>query len=198
VCFIFLFETVQTALTGADVWYWFMAGFGDYRGLAKNWFALIDIAIMGAIISLIVQLFFCYRIHTLNKRLWWLCAIIAVVSLISPAFREYSFIVSIQKLSFAGAAGGCWYGIAVSITRILFEIWHLTHVSGKRARDQASCICMFSIISLHPRTGLQFSALGVVLFDCIGGRPDFSSDGPSGTQVRTSESPECQLTLYNS
>jgi uncharacterized membrane protein len=87
VCFIFLFETVQTALTGADVYYWFMAGFGDRKSLDNARFSLIDIAVMGAIISLIVQLFFCYRIYTLNRRLWWLCTIIAVVSLISPTFR---------------------------------------------------------------------------------------------------------------
>jgi hypothetical protein len=52
--------------------------------------------------------------------------------------------------------------------------------------------------SLDPQTGLQLAALGVVRFDCIGGHPDCSSDGLSGTQLQTSESPECQLTLSNS
>jgi hypothetical protein len=144
VCFIFLFETVQTALTGADVYFWFMAGFGDLKKLKKNWFSLIDIAMMGGISSLVVQLFFCYRIYTLNKRLWWLCTIIAVVSLISPTFREYSFIVPTKKLSFTQAAVTLWYGFMVSITCLLFAIRHLTHVSGKCERGQASCICMCS------------------------------------------------------
>ncbi|KAH9956591.1 hypothetical protein BC827DRAFT_744000 [Russula dissimulans] len=78
--FVFLMETVQTALTGADVYYWFMAGFGDFDGLKKSRFSPIDIPTMDAFISLIVQVFFGYRIWTLNKRLWWLCLIIAALS----------------------------------------------------------------------------------------------------------------------
>jgi len=80
VCFVFLLETAQTALTGADVYYWFMAGFGDMKSIENYRFSRIDISIMDAIISLIVQGFFCYRIWTLNRRLSWLCVAIAVLS----------------------------------------------------------------------------------------------------------------------
>ena len=58
-----------------------MAGFGDFEGLNKFRFSPIDIPTMNAFISLIVQVFLCYRIWTLNKRLWWLCTVIAMVSL---------------------------------------------------------------------------------------------------------------------
>ncbi|KAI0280489.1 hypothetical protein BGY98DRAFT_320842 [Russula aff. rugulosa BPL654] len=80
VYFVFLLETVQTALTGADVYYWFIAGFGDLEGLKKSRFSPIDIPTMDAFISLIVQVFFCYRIWTLSKRLWWFCIVIAILS----------------------------------------------------------------------------------------------------------------------
>jgi hypothetical protein len=121
VFFIFLLETAQTALTGADVYYWFMAGFGDLEGIIANTrFAPIDLPMIGGIISLIVQLFFCYRIYTLNKRLWWLCTVIAVVSL-PPTFPECSFIVLMQKLSFAQASGALWYGIKASLTQLLLR-----------------------------------------------------------------------------
>lgn len=86
VYFVFLLETVQTALTGADVYYWFMAGFGDLEGLKKSRFSPIDIPTMDAFISLIVQIFFCFRIWTLSKRLWWLCIVIIVVSLMCFIF----------------------------------------------------------------------------------------------------------------
>ncbi|KAI0253500.1 hypothetical protein BJV78DRAFT_181739 [Lactifluus subvellereus] len=79
-CFVFLLETAQTALTGADVYYWFMAGFGDLKSIESYWFSRIDIAVMDAIISLIVQGFFCYRIWVLNKRLLWFCVVVAVLS----------------------------------------------------------------------------------------------------------------------
>jgi len=78
--FVFLLETVQTALTGVDAYHWFMAGFGNFESLSKPWFARIDISVMDGLISLIVQVFFCYRIWTLNKRLWWLCLVISVLS----------------------------------------------------------------------------------------------------------------------
>jgi len=66
-----------------------MAGFGDVEGLKKSRFSPIDIPIMGAFISLIVQAFFCYRIWVLNRRLWWLCVIIAVVSPIPRTSRSW-------------------------------------------------------------------------------------------------------------
>jgi hypothetical protein len=77
--FVFLVETVQTALTGADVYYWFMAGFGDLNRLKNSHFSAIDSPTVEAIISLIVQGFFCYRIWTLNKKAWWLSLVIAIV-----------------------------------------------------------------------------------------------------------------------
>jgi hypothetical protein len=122
VFFVFLLETAQTALTAVDIYYWFMAGFGDLEGIFANTrFAPIDVPMIAGIISLIVQLFFCYRIDTLNKRLRWLCTVIAVVSL-PPTFRECSFITPMQKLSFAQASGALWDGIKVSIAQLLFAI----------------------------------------------------------------------------
>ncbi|KAI9449733.1 hypothetical protein BJY52DRAFT_1227608 [Lactarius psammicola] len=97
--FVFLFETAQTALTGADVYYWFMAGFGDFDRLRNSNFSAIDSPTIDAFISLIVQGFFCYRIWTLNKRMWWLCLVIAV-------------------LSVAQAIGAAWGGIKVSYAKI--------------------------------------------------------------------------------
>jgi len=76
---VFALETVQTALTGADVHYWFLSGFGDAERLKSSHYAPIDIAITDAIISLIVQEYFCYRIWTLNRRSWF-CLIIAVTA----------------------------------------------------------------------------------------------------------------------
>jgi hypothetical protein len=58
-----------------------MVGFGDLEGLKESRFSPIDVPIMDAFISLIVQLFFCYRIWTLSKRLWWFCIVIVIVSL---------------------------------------------------------------------------------------------------------------------
>ncbi|KAI0289820.1 hypothetical protein BC826DRAFT_586295 [Russula brevipes] len=77
--FVFLLETAQTVLTGTDVYYWFIEGFGDAERLKNSHFAPVDIAIIDSIISLIVQEYFCYRIWTLSRQSWGLCILIAVV-----------------------------------------------------------------------------------------------------------------------
>jgi hypothetical protein len=86
---IFLLDTVQTALTGADVYFWFIAGFGNVERLKDSNFSPIDSPTIDAFISLIVQGFFCYRIWTLNKRALWICLLIAIVRMLLATFQPY-------------------------------------------------------------------------------------------------------------
>ena len=77
---IFLLETLQTALTGADVYYWFASGFGNADRLRDPYAAAFDVPIIGSIVSGAVQFFFVYRVWVLsNKKSWWYCVLIAVV-----------------------------------------------------------------------------------------------------------------------
>ncbi|KAH9032050.1 hypothetical protein EDB85DRAFT_2238161 [Lactarius pseudohatsudake] len=76
--FVFLLDTVQTALTGADIYYWFVDGFGDVERLKRSHFSPIDSPITTTVISSIVQGYFCYRIWMLNKRSLWICLVIAI------------------------------------------------------------------------------------------------------------------------
>jgi hypothetical protein len=77
--FVLALETAQTALTGADVYYWFVAGYGDVGRLAHSHFAPIDISIMTVVVSLIVQGYFCFRIWRMSRRLSWICWAVTVV-----------------------------------------------------------------------------------------------------------------------
>ncbi|KAH9984747.1 hypothetical protein BJV77DRAFT_1071864 [Russula vinacea] len=79
---IFLLETVQTVLSGADLYYWFAAGFGNVDHLTSPFLTFLDVPIMGAVVSLSVQFFFVYRISVLSeKRSRWLRIIICLVSI---------------------------------------------------------------------------------------------------------------------
>ncbi|KAH9035703.1 hypothetical protein EDB84DRAFT_1561132 [Lactarius hengduanensis] len=64
---VFLVETVQTALTGADLYYWFGSGFGHLDHLTVH-LSGFDVPIIGSIVSLTVQVFFVYRIWVLSGR----------------------------------------------------------------------------------------------------------------------------------
>ena len=85
-----MLETVQTALTGADVYYWFIAGFGDVGHLAHSHYAPIDVPVTTAITSLIVQGYFCYRIWIMSRswsrKTLWICWIIALVCFPDPSY----------------------------------------------------------------------------------------------------------------
>ncbi|KAH9984761.1 hypothetical protein BJV77DRAFT_163513 [Russula vinacea] len=83
---IFFLETVQTVLSGADLYYWFAAGFGNSDQLVMPFASFFDLQILGPVVSLCVQFFFVYRIRVLGrlneKRLRWLCGFICLLSVI--------------------------------------------------------------------------------------------------------------------
>jgi hypothetical protein len=77
---VFLLETLQTALSGADLYYWFVSGFGNMNHLASPYASAFDTPIMGSVVTLCVQFFFIYRIWVLgSKEAWWICILIGLV-----------------------------------------------------------------------------------------------------------------------
>ena len=79
VCAVFVLETVQTVLTGADIFYWFASGYGDLNRLATPFVSAIDVPIMESIVSAMVQFFFAYRVWILSHKKWWLFTLICLV-----------------------------------------------------------------------------------------------------------------------
>ncbi|KAH9952919.1 hypothetical protein BGW80DRAFT_563816 [Lactifluus volemus] len=78
---IFLLETLQTAFTGADLYYWFVSGFGNINHLEAPYLSSFDVPIIGSVVSLTVQFFFAYRVWVLSdKKSSWLCVLICIVS----------------------------------------------------------------------------------------------------------------------
>jgi hypothetical protein len=78
ICFL---ETLQTALTGADLYYWFISGYGDMLRLSSPYASPFDVPIIESVVSLCVQFFFSYRIWVLSmKQTWWLSLVICLVS----------------------------------------------------------------------------------------------------------------------
>ena len=70
---VFLLETLRTALSGADLYSWFVSGYGGINHLTLPRNSSIKGPILGSAVSLSVQLFFIYRIWVLGKKgSWWL------------------------------------------------------------------------------------------------------------------------------
>ncbi|KAH9964830.1 hypothetical protein BC827DRAFT_1265505 [Russula dissimulans] len=80
---VFLLETLQTALDGADLYYWFASGFGNIDHLTSPYATPFDVPMTETLVSLTVQFFFMRRIMVLSqKRSWWLCVFILLCSIV--------------------------------------------------------------------------------------------------------------------
>jgi hypothetical protein len=95
---VFLLETLQTALTGADIYYWFISGYGDMKHLTSPFASAFDVPIIESVVSLSVEVFFAYRIWVLSsassRRSGWFCLLICLVrGFPGQAFQESSFLV---------------------------------------------------------------------------------------------------------
>lgn len=94
---VFFLETVQTALSGADLYYWFAVGFGKPDHLFSPFLSFLDVPIMGSFVTLIVQFFFVYRIWVLSeKRWWWLCAVICLVNLFPKSRNDLILLIALH------------------------------------------------------------------------------------------------------
>ncbi|KAJ7118801.1 hypothetical protein C8R44DRAFT_789321 [Mycena epipterygia] len=72
-------DFLQTCMTTADAFHWFVYGFGDIENLDTTFLNPWDMVMLDTIIGFIVQLFYCWRIYVLRKTL----AIPVIISLIS-------------------------------------------------------------------------------------------------------------------
>ncbi|KAI3622230.1 hypothetical protein WG66_016031, partial [Moniliophthora roreri] len=78
---VFLFETAQTALNTHDTYIWFSRGFGDFLNFTKVLTSPLNTPMMGAVIALVVQLFYAHRIWTLRKSWLWFCMLLVGITL---------------------------------------------------------------------------------------------------------------------
>ncbi|KAF8498152.1 hypothetical protein F5888DRAFT_225220 [Russula emetica] len=83
VCAVFVLETVQTMVTGADVFYWFASGYGDLNRLATPFASATDVPIMESIVSAMVQFFYAYRVWILSNKKRWLTTLICLFSTVN-------------------------------------------------------------------------------------------------------------------
>ncbi|KAH9057679.1 hypothetical protein EDB87DRAFT_1685995 [Lactarius vividus] len=160
--FIFVLETAQTALTGADAYYWFVAGFGDVDRLRKSHFGPIDVPIMTAITSLIVQGYFCYRIWILMSRRLssWICWIIAVAVVTQAVAATWLGIASfmVEKYAVSRTAVYLW-SISSAIADILIAVAMTLLIRG--ASSRFSSFVLIRVIRLTIETNTLTASVAV-------------------------------------
>ncbi|KAH8988333.1 hypothetical protein EDB92DRAFT_2011456 [Lactarius akahatsu] len=147
---VFLVETVQTALTGVDLYYWFVAGFGNLDHLTVH-LSGFDVPIIGSVVSLTVQVFFVYRIWVLSERSsWFLCLTICLCSIAATVAACYGGVYAFSHHEFVNRR----------ITKILalvgpssLQIW----LSGNASADILIAGSLLSRLGRRRREGGHFS-----------------------------------------
>ncbi|KAH9064355.1 hypothetical protein EDB87DRAFT_1762643 [Lactarius vividus] len=138
---LFLVETVQTALSGTDLYYWFVSGFGKMDHLTAPYNSAFDIPIMGSIVALIVQSFFVYRIWVLSGRLS--CLVICLFSIVATVGGIYGGVYTHLHKQFASGR--------------MLKILALTWVSGNALADGLIAGSLLFYLTRRCREGGNFS-----------------------------------------
>ncbi|KAI9435805.1 hypothetical protein H4582DRAFT_623362 [Lactarius indigo] len=174
---VFLVETLQTALTGADLYHWFVSGFGNLERLTSPFASPFDVPIIGAIVSLTVQSFFVYRIWVLSGRTSrLLCLIICLVSVFD---------------AIASVGGGVYVHVLQKfasgrILKILALTWlggntmadlvitgsMLYYLGRRRADGYFSDHALSRIVVLAVETNILTTTIGIVALVMVAVYPD--------------------------
>ncbi|KAJ7755373.1 hypothetical protein DFH07DRAFT_492788 [Mycena maculata] len=79
---IFFFMALSMCLNAADAFFWYGSGFGNLIQFTKAHISPFYTPILGSVIALIIQLFFCYRIWIIKSQALYLSIAIAFISVI--------------------------------------------------------------------------------------------------------------------
>jgi len=164
---IFFWETLQVALCGADLYYWFAAGFGNMDRLVTPYASPFDAPIMGSAVSLCVQFFFVYRIWVLSKkRVWWLCVIICVSSITDAVAAFMGGIYAHVHGKFAEGVTlkvlALTWVIGNTVSDVLIASAMLYHLTKLKARENFSSHALVRIVRLTIETNLVTTTVSIV------------------------------------
>ncbi|KAI0263177.1 hypothetical protein BC834DRAFT_971464 [Gloeopeniophorella convolvens] len=177
---VFFLETLQTALSGADLYYWFVSGFGNVKHLSNPYTSPYNTPIIGAVISMVVQFFFSYRIWVLSGRKPTrrsLCAVICLFSIVSAGGAFTGAIQTIirsrfptgrtlrvEAMTWITGNALCDLLIAVSMVHLLARHAAFENLLGKHA--------MVKIIRLVVETNVLTTFVGITAFIVVAVFPD--------------------------
>ncbi|KAJ7175123.1 hypothetical protein C8R43DRAFT_975981 [Mycena crocata] len=82
---LFLMMLLRTFFNLTNTQYWFGSGFGHIERFEKTLYMNVAQPVLAALITLLVQTFFSYRIFTLKRRAWPLSALVILISMTQAA-----------------------------------------------------------------------------------------------------------------
>jgi len=175
---VFILEILQTALSGADLYYWFVTGFGNFEHLTSPYATVFDVPMIGSVVSLTVQFFFMYRIWVLsNKESWWLCVFIFLCSTVSAIAAFWGGIYTHVRGKFA--TGRILKMLALTwltgntISDLLIAAAMVFYLTKRRVREEySSSHALVSIVRLTVETNVITTTVSVASLLIVSLYPD--------------------------
>jgi len=179
VYFVFAFETAQTAMTGADMYVWFASGFGNLQGLANSGLSPIDIPFFVAFISLVVQLFFAYRIYTIRNSFWPAVIVIILLSIMQAGGGFCTGILARLNQEFSASAthstqvsAGIWLGGTAAVDVIIAATMTYLLLSARKQEHHVSSDILTRIVRLTVETNTVTAIMSIITIGVEYGLPN--------------------------
>jgi len=100
---VFSLEIASSIMTISDIFHWFATGYGSILALGQIQLSAVDTPMLGAFIAAFVQMFYCYRIYTINKMAWGIAVVVALLALTEIVAGTYGAVVATQAKTFLKA-----------------------------------------------------------------------------------------------
>ena len=127
---VFLLEFASILMTISDMYQWFGSGYGNLLELGNIQLSGVDTPMLGAFVAAAVQMFYCYRIYTINKKAWGVSIIVALVRAFS-SYLEVNFIYDILQLALAQIVAGLYGAVVVRSPIHFFYSYPNSPIGGR-------------------------------------------------------------------
>ena len=108
-----VFEWVQSGLLTENAFFSYVENYGNYADFVPNHNAWFSAAIMCAIVSLVVQSFYAWRIFLLGRS-YYLAIAVGIVRGLLCSIATSAYLSCAQQLSMMQAGAGIAFGVMVS------------------------------------------------------------------------------------
>jgi len=142
---VFLIELASILMSISDMFQWFGSGYGNLIALGNIQLSGVDTPMLGAFVAAAVQMFYCYRIYTINKKARWVSVIVALLALTQIVAGLYGAVVGEQAKTFIAAEGRSkvsvyvlFVGAAVTDVLIVMAMTTLLLFSGSTKIQSSS------------------------------------------------------------
>ncbi|KAJ6545186.1 hypothetical protein B0H19DRAFT_1167112 [Mycena capillaripes] len=198
-----LLDILQTVMVTADAFHWFVYGFGNMAQLDQTFLNSWDVPVLDAVISLIVQAFYCWRIYFLTKG-FIMPVLILLVSITQCAAGIVTGVRAHQLghlslISTEVVPQTLWLvGGAVADVAIAAVLsWTLLSQRNNGARSSVTHSMVSKIIRLIVETNALTAGIAVVALILFWGVPQHSTLVVPPTAIIGKLYTNCLIALFN-